>query len=1066
MGKPQERIAKISPPHLHAVYKRIRLFDFLDGHGKSTAVWISGVPGSGKTTLAASYIETKQIPCLWYHFDEGDSDVATFFHYFFLAAGRWLVQNNQHGLPEFRPENLSSISVFVRSFFRTFFSRCSRPIALVFDDFHVISHEDIFHEIIRAAIEEAPLGVRLFIASRFDPPDVLQRLVLNKRMVPIESDDLRLDEKEIRIIATRNYGLERNSREINEIRRTTDGWAAGTMLMLENPGRKLNPDQCNEINRDACFGYFAGEIFRSLSPRVREFLLRTAYFPTITGATADLVTGWSGSERILEDLCRKNYFTEKFNGSTSAYRYHPLFRSFLVWQAGEYFGDKGAKRNALHAAGHLVADGEYEAAISLYSTLGEWKKVLSLIQEQAQSMLEMGRFKELKSWLKRVPEDLLERSPWGLFYLGLCYLHYSPLKARASFEKGYELFPRSNFIGRFAAWSGVVDSILYTWDDFSALDPWIEKMEKMQRGYLFLPLAVLKNRVAASMFGALIYRKPFHRDIKKWTRRAASAIEASMPLSQRMLLSYMLVTSYVWNGEFAKAKLVIDRVKSESNKTSVPLLKITGCVIASTYHWLADADYQGCLSEANLGLEIADESGVHLFDGQLLGNLVAGAMASGNHGDAAGYLDRMNQCVGQGRRLERSFYHHMAGWLAMMENKESLALEHAETALCLAEKAGVVMPQALNLQSKALLSVGRGNYKEARELVIRAKSFGRGMYAGIMRFFRHLLLADIYLKQGLRKKGLEELRAGLKQGRAKNFMTTPWWNPDFMADLCCEAVRAGIETEYVEKLIRRHHLFPARSPVEVLNWPWRIKIYTLGRFSVVIDGKPLRFSGKSQQKPLELLKTLIALGGRDISREKLEGILWPDSDGDKARQAMVTTVHRLRRLLGFEQCIELSDKKFTLDNRFCWVDIWALERLFGQVAALPGQGVVKEEDLVRMTDGVMVLYLGEFYASESEEQWVWQARARLKSRYLASIACLARAWEELGKCEKAATLYLRGIEVDRLTEEFYQGLMECYIRQGRLADALSIYDACRRALEQGLGVSPSPRTMELHRMIG
>ncbi len=53
-------LAKITKPHLANVYHRTRLFKLLDSSRKKhSIIWLKGPPGSGKTTLAASYIEKK-----------------------------------------------------------------------------------------------------------------------------------------------------------------------------------------------------------------------------------------------------------------------------------------------------------------------------------------------------------------------------------------------------------------------------------------------------------------------------------------------------------------------------------------------------------------------------------------------------------------------------------------------------------------------------------------------------------------------------------------------------------------------------------------------------------------------------------------------------------------------------------------------------------------------------------------------------------------------------------------------------------------------------------------------
>ena len=132
-------------------------------------------------------------------------------------------------------------------------------------------------------------------------------------------------------------------------------------------------------------------------------------------------------------------------------------------------------------------------------------------------------------------------------------------------------------------------------------------------------------------------------------------------------------------------------------------------------------------------------------------------------------------------------------------------------------------------------------------------------------------------------------------------------------------------------LFASDELVPEEAPVEIEAWPWPIKIYTLGRFEVFKDDQPLQFKGKVQRKPLALLKAIIAFGGRGVREESLIDALWPDAEGDAARFALTSAIHRLRRLLGHEEAIIRKDNEVSLDERYCWVDVWAVERWLGRV---------------------------------------------------------------------------------------------------------------------------------------
>jgi DNA-binding SARP family transcriptional activator len=113
----------------------------------------------------------------------------------------------------------------------------------------------------------------------------------------------------------------------------------------------------------------------------------------------------------------------------------------------------------------------------------------------------------------------------------------------------------------------------------------------------------------------------------------------------------------------------------------------------------------------------------------------------------------------------------------------------------------------------------------------------------------------------------------------------------------------------------------------------------------------------------------------------------------------------------------------------------------------------------------LFLYKGPFLPSE-EMSWAASPREKLRSGFLRAVAHLGQCHEDAERWEEAASCYGKGIEADDLAEELYRRLMVCHVRQGRKAEALSVYRRCRKTLSSVLGVEPSADTRAIAASLG
>src|SRR3990172_9606728 len=95
--------AKVTRPKFSAILERKRIFFLIDRiRRRYPIVWVNGPPGSGKTVLVSSYLETRKIKHIWNQIDPRDSDVASLFYYIGLVDRR--VAPRKNPLPLLTPE--------------------------------------------------------------------------------------------------------------------------------------------------------------------------------------------------------------------------------------------------------------------------------------------------------------------------------------------------------------------------------------------------------------------------------------------------------------------------------------------------------------------------------------------------------------------------------------------------------------------------------------------------------------------------------------------------------------------------------------------------------------------------------------------------------------------------------------------------------------------------------------------------------------------------------------------------------------------------------------------------
>lgn len=1057
MERHAPRLAKFTPPDVTELVPREQLFARLDRAGKHTAIWVTGPAGAGKTALAASWLAASGYRYVWYSLDEGDVDPATFFHYLALAAGPTV--DSRHPLPKLTPEYLPALDIFARNYFEMLFGLWDPPWVLVLDNFEKVASDPALQTIVEAALKSMTLGGTLIVLSREDPSARFARWQASRELIVIDWNELKLTDADAAALVHR-WGYD--PAVLKPIVEASGGWAAGLTLMLNAYREGAPPPQTGSLPAPILADFFAEECFLKAPLTQRLFLLRTAFVPRLTAALGATLSGRGDAGAILAELNRQNMFTERHGGHDGIYEYHPLFRSFLLERARAELSPQEFQHRRREAAALLEQDHQIEAAAELYIAGQDWDDLSRLIRRHAWTLVAQARHRTLSSWLDAVPEAVIAASPWLSFRKGSCELLRDPACGYTWLERAYARFKgEDDPVGLYVTWSALMESFTLQWGSFVEVDRWIAELEELRKRHPQYPTADIEVRVINGGVAVMV-RKLDHPILRQWARRAHELIPVLQDSHQRAQLATFAMMYALWRGDLRGARVIRAELEAVAAARQVAPLTAQLCLMWEVIQDVLDANVGRAMEATQKALTLAEVSGVHVLDVWHHYHAASAALVAGDLAAAEHHAEQMQCALTPGQLMNKVNYQYLRAAILLHRGETQRALDLAEEYLTLGDALGSGMGSTIFRLQLALTLIACGNHDRARDVLAHALKLAEVIGSALLRFTGLCALARSLLATGEHEVGLGVLKRAFALGAEQDLMAFyPAAAPGMMAHLCSRALDAGIEPEYVRRLIAKRGLVPTSPAVQ--EWPWPVKIYTLGRFTVERYGKPLRSSGKAQHKPLDLLKALIALGREDVNTRQLTEALWPDADGDAAQGAFDATLHRLRRLIEVENAVVLKDGKLSLNERICWVDAWAFEQACrqeeGSDVAADSFGIPCDARLMRR------LYRGAFMATEDDQPWMLQSRERLRALFRRRVMAIGQALEQRYQWDQAIELYQHALDIDPLAEEAYQRLMLAQRELGRLADALDIYRRCRETLSHSLGIRPSATTEAIHRSL-
>ena len=1061
-------LAKLTRPRVHEAVPRERLFARLaEERLRRSALCVVGPPGAGKTTLVASWLDSRHIDGIWYQVDPGDADLATFFYHLRLAATSFS-RKGLRALPLLTPEYLPDIEGFARRFFRDLFTRLPEGAVLVLDNYQEVPADARFHAIVAQSVDEIPHGLTLIAISRRDPPDCYARLIANENASLIEWEELRLTPQEAQAISAKRTTL--TEQEFETLYRASDGWAAGLALMLERLKRNgIVPEAMATETREAVFNYFAGVIFDRLSAETQHVCMTTALLPQVTARGAELVSGVPEAARLLERLYRERLFTDRrmiapadaeaHAGSealVATYQYHPLFRAFLLDRGQGAWTAEVRERWLLNAVSLLELSGQHSDAIAILIEIGQWARVAELIVAQAPRLIAHGRWQTLHGWLKALPDEWLRKAPWLVYWWGVSRLAVDQQDARRLLERSHALMQAAgDALGQLLSAAGVIDSLYYRWSSFTEMDRWIAVIQALLECRPAFGAVDVELHVKSSLLMALSYRQPGNPLLPRCVARVMELLDTEIEVNQRVTAGTFLLGYCYFAAEYGLAKRVVATIEPLMSHADVTPLSRVWWRARVGYHDYHVADYPGALRALDEAASISRSyglAGLHSAEPVVAFFKTLVALGDQDFATAQESVQVLRRLANPQHRFAMWYLQLVESVLALHEGDLPRGLEMAETSIRTAVELGMHYVRQLSLTLTAHVLVRLGRYAEALQSAAEAKSLAEGTVIRNMAAEPVFVEACVALRGGDKVKAVALARAAFEASRRTHYAFWFRFMPKVLPEVCALALSEGIEPSFVGEVIRRYAIAPP-SPF-ASNWPWPLRISALGTFAIFKAGVPIDLRRSATRKPMELLKAIIALGAHDVQVATLIDHLWPDADGDTAQRTFAVTLHRLRRQLGDDKALIMKAGTVGIDLRVCWVDVAAFERLTRDRDVPRTPNLPPDVALRTAVADLKSLYQGPLLPGEESVSLVLALRQRWHTRFLATVSKWGTELEDLGDTDAAVDLYRHALEVDGCAETVCQRLMRCLAQAGKHAEAEEAHRFCRDAIEAaGLGGS-------------
>ena len=367
-------------------------------------VGLTAPAGYGKSTLLAEWAGSEDRPVGWVSLAHSDDDPAALLYLMASAYGR--ASGNTDVVAEMGG---LGVSVLGRSAPRlaAALHASPAPFVLMLDDLHELQSRDC-HDALSVLISGVPRGSQLVVASRSEQPH-LARLRASGDALEFVASDLALDAAGAAHIFAQAH-LDISPETAAAVTARTEGWPVGLYLAAVI-ARNADGDEPAISGDDRYVAdYLYSESLTLLPESTQRFLHRTAVLDQLCAPLADALLGESGASEHLRHLEATSSFLVPLDRRREWFRYHALFREFLLAELRRVEPELIPKLH-LRAADWYESNGSPATALEHLLNTSERERSVQLVTELILPTYSVGQMSTVQRWLSALGDASIEEYP-------------------------------------------------------------------------------------------------------------------------------------------------------------------------------------------------------------------------------------------------------------------------------------------------------------------------------------------------------------------------------------------------------------------------------------------------------------------------------------------------------------------------------------------------------------------------------------------------------------------------------------------------------------------------------